>query len=329
MPVPFFKISVNGQDITSRISGRGISLTITDEVGLNADNLQLEIDDPGAKVSPPKKGVKINAIGGYVGRERNFGTFIVDQVSYRGYPDIISISAQSLDAMSAAKQSRPKAYSSEKYPTAGKIFEDVAGRIGVSPAISPDIAAKPNAYVAQTEEGEIEFLTRLGAMFDAAVTIKSGRLVVVPKGQGKSASGEKLPQIIVEPGLNLISYTATGFDRPKFGSVEATWFDRGKVERTVVTVATATEGPAFLIREPFQSEADANEAAAAKMKELSRAEASASFEIDGDPFSRAEALVKVGKVRTDVDGMWRAKSVTHKFSSGGPYTTSLQCEFPS
>ena len=36
----------------------------------------------------------------------------------------------------------------------------------------------------------------------------------------------------------------------------------------------------------------------------------------------------VSGVRTMVDGVWRATSVTHNWSAGGAYTTSLECELP-
>lgn len=64
-------------------------------------------------------------------------------------------------------------------------------------------------------------------------------------------------------------------------------------------------------------------------EDLRRGEAKATFEIDGNPYARAEAYVAVSSIRSGVDGMWRSTSVTHNWSSSGAYTTQLECELPT
>lgn len=330
MPVPVFTISANGQDVTANLTAAGMmAMTITDSQGLNADTLQIEIDDIDGSVVAPKTGAKLNPVGGYADQMRDFGTFVVDTVTYEGWPQKISISAKSVEATSLAKQREPKAYPQSQFPTYGDVFQDVAGRVGLSLQMAPELKSIANEYEAQTEENSIEFLQRVAEKLNASVSVKAGNLVAVVKGAGESASGGPLDHIPIAPGLNLLSYTVSLRDEPKHKEVEATWYDRAENTRKTETESTGLDGPKLLLRYPFQNHDDAKRAAKARSKDISRLQGDASFNIDGTPFAQSEAWAEVSGVRPGVDGLWRVKSVTHNFSATGPYTTSLSCETPS
>lgn len=328
---PYFSISAGGISIMDALGGRGVSLTVTDGVGLKSDAVQIVIDDQDGAVSPPSTGQIISVSGGYIdGPWRDFGTYKVDQVTLRGYPQQINISAQAVDVMTPSKQQEPKHYKKADYPTYKDIFNDVAGKMSLSLSIDSTVGGIKNPYEAQGEEDYISFATRLGEKLDASVTVKAGRLIVVPRGTGSSASGSSLSAIVVSPGLNLLSYSCTIKDKPKYGKVKATWWDRKKVERKEVEEATkGGQGPDFLLRDPYLTEDEAKQAAKSMVTKLARGEGSATFTIDGDPYAQAEAFVMATGIRSLVDGPWRAVTVTHNFSSTAPYTTTIACELPS
>ncbi|CCF19179.1 protein of unknown function [Pseudorhizobium banfieldiae] len=325
MPTPVFYIKADGKDVTDNLRGVGITMTITDSEGLSADTLQLEIDDIDGSVEAPRTGVVLNPIGGYEGNLRDFGLFIVDSVTYTGWPQKISVDAKSVAAKSLAKQREPKAYPKKDFPTYGDIFQEVASSIGLTLKMDSKLKAIENQYEAQAEEDGLEFLTRISGKINASVTVKAMNLVVAIKGAGRSASGAQLDRIRVAKGYNLLDYSVTERDEPKHSEVEATYYDRDKNERASVSVSTGLEGPKFLIRSAFQNEAEAKEAAESQAKELTRMQGEATFTIDGDPFAMAEAWADVTGCRTRVDGEWRIRTVTHNFSSGSPYTNTLQC----
>jgi phage protein D len=317
-------------DVTERLRGGGISMTVTDGIGYKADTLQIVIDDHNGIVAAPSTGTKLSARGGYRdGEIREFGDFIVDQVSFSGWPQQITIDAQSVAAASAAKEKESKDFRAEEYPTYGDIFRELAGKAGLSLHISADLADIANEYEAQGEEDNLEFATRLGRKIDATVSVKSGRMIVAKRGSGLSASGKPMPDLTAAIGVNLLSYSATWMDKPKHSNVRATWYDRKSNRRVIVETETGLEGPAFLIREPFQSQEEAIRAAAAKANELKRGQANAQFTINGAPGARAGANVLVSGARPSINGAWYVKSVTHNFSSSAPYTTNLECELPT
>lgn len=330
MPVPVFTISADGVDVTGNLSGAGlIQMVITDGKGLRADTLSLEIDNADGRVMGPRTGAVLNPRGGYEGRIRDFGLFVVDSVVYVGWPQTISVEAKSVAAKSLAKQREPKSYPPDDYPTYGDVFESVAGRIGLNLSMSEALKNLSNSFEAQADEDGLEFLTRIAEKINAGVTVKAGRLVVVEKGKGQSASGSRLDRIEVRPGLNLLSYSVSHRDEPKHSEVEATYYNREKNERQVITEPTRMDGPKFLLRAPFQNAEEAKRAAEAQAKELERMQGEATFEIEGDPFAQAEAYASVSGIHPQVDGLWWVETATHTFSGTGPYTTSLSCGTPS
>jgi uncharacterized protein len=329
MPVPQFFISANGQDVTGRLAGILTSMTITDNEGLTADTLELELNDLLGTTAVPETGAILNPIGGYAGNLRDYGLFEVDNVSLVGWPQKITVSAQSVAAKSLAKQREPKAYPKERFPTYGDIFRTVAGVIGVQLSIANVIAAVENVYEAQADEDGLEFVARLGDKLNASISIKQQRLVVVEKGMGLSASGQPMGITrITRPG-NLISYNVTMKDAPRHKEVEATYFDRSTNKREVVTETTGLDGPKFLLRYPYQDKAEAQRTAKSKATDLVMAQAEATFEIEGDPHVSAGSFAECVGARDRVDGLWKIKTVTHTFSSDNYFGNSLQCDVPA
>jgi phage protein D len=331
MPVPTFSIFTGaGDDITGKLRGGGMSMSITDGDGLNADSLQITVDDINGSVNVPPTGAALLPRGGYKGGAvRDYGVFIVDQITLSGFPQQISISAQALAAKQNGKRKEPKDYRKEEYPTFGDVFAEIASQGGWSLSIAGSIASIPNEYVAKGEEEYIEFASRLGRRLDAAVAVKSGRLVVVERGSGMAVSGAAMPTIFIAKGVNLISYQVSMQDAPKHSSVEATWYDRRKNKRMVEMVPGGSEGPPYLMRSPFQSASEAKLAATAQANELKRAEATANFTIKGDPAASGGSFVQASGIRAGVDGRWFARTVTHNYSASQDFQCTVECELPT
>lgn len=331
MPKPFFTLNADGVDVTAQLQDAGISMTITDAEGYHADTLRLVIDDVDGSVVSPRTGAVLNPHGGYSdsGEIRDFGFFVVDGVTYTGWPQQITVDAKSVDAMSPLKQRERRAFTRKDYPTFGDILTEVASGFGLALQMPNALRSIETSYEAQTEETGLEFLTRICRKLDASVTVKAGNLIVVEKGMGMSASGLALDVIAVASGLNLISYSVNERNEPKHSEVEATYYDRARNQVVPVTESTGLDGPVFRMREAFENEVIARGAAKGMARELSRMQGEATFEIEGAPFAQAEAFALVSGCRPNVDGRWRIKTVTHNFSATGIYTTTLESETPS
>ena len=53
---PAFSISIEGRDITTVLDNRLMGLTLTDNRGFEADQLDLELDDADGKIVLPRRG---------------------------------------------------------------------------------------------------------------------------------------------------------------------------------------------------------------------------------------------------------------------------------
>jgi hypothetical protein len=329
MTRPFFQFMVGGNDVTPAIKAGGISLEIREVVGENADSATITIDDPDGIVAPPPRGVEMRIIAGYEDEFRDFGIFIVDQTSLKGWPQTITISAQSAGAKEATKQRRQQSYKPPQYSTYQDVFSEIASRNDLELALSSDIGSKALEYEAQSEESDIAFLARITEKFDAHVSIKDRRLVGVVRGEGKSVSGMELPVIHISKGTNILSYGCSDMDKPKHKKSKSAWFDRQKVKMVIEEADATDEGPDYLGQDTQKSQAEAQAVSSSSGKKLKRGSGSASFVIEGTPHARAEAIVLVTGVRSLINGRWRAKGISHSWSSSGPYTTSIECELPS
>lgn len=335
---PFFEVWSEGEDISGRMRSHGVECLITENAGGNADTVTFTITDPKAKIEPPAKGTEFTLVAGVTNPitgeriERDFGKFKVDQVRPEGYPHSIFVSAQSLDTGSKIKQRRTRAYKAKDYPTFGDIFNDIAKRNALSPKISKDVAKEKNRYQAQSEEDDAEFATRLGTKLDSSVSIKNGNLVVLPKGTGKTVSGEELEPFIIEPGFNLLAdngYSIEDVQKPKYGTVKAKWYDREKAEQKIEEEEVVEDGPTFEILEILPSQPEAKAAAKTKAKELARATGKATFNTSGDILVQAGCFVLSRNIRPEANGIWSSTSITHHFTGDSFYFNTFQCEVPT
>ena len=328
MPKVVFAISADGVDVTSNILPQLISATVTESDQLNADTLELVIDDVDGSVEAPRKGIVLGFLGGYEGNVRDYGKYEVDTVSFTGWPQRITVSAKSVSALKLAKLRQTKSYPKEDFPTHGDIFKAVASMADLGAVIASAIAAIANEFEAQSEEDGVSFVTRIAERLGAAVSVKNDLMVVVKNGAGVSAGGSIMDQIDVAPGLNLLSYQVSEKNEPKHSSVEATSYDRSRNRHNKVTVTTGQSGPPFKVRAPMKTLGMAQQTALARASDLRRMSGDASFNIDGDPFAQAGAFARVRGVRSNVDGSWKIKTVSHNYSADGPFTNGLQCEVP-
>ncbi len=335
---PFFEVWSNGEDISGRMRTHGVECTVTENAGGNSDTVTFAITDPEAKITPPGKGTTFSLVAGVIDpisgerTERDFGKFKVDQIGLGGYPHEIQVSAQSVDVSSRAKEKRTKAYKIKTHPTYKEIFEDIAKRNKWELKLGKEIAVEVNRYEAQSEEDDIQFATRLGLQFDASVSVKDGKLVVMKKGTGKTVSGKEVGPYVIEPDSNLLEpsgYSTDDFQRPKHGKVKAKWYDRKKAEQKVEEEETVEDGPDFEIPEVLPSEEEARRAAKSKATELARAAGKATFSVRGDINVQAGCFVLAKNIRPEVDGLWSSTSVTHHFSGNSLYYNTIECEVPS
>ncbi|MGR3486044.1 MAG: phage late control D family protein [Paracoccaceae bacterium] len=310
-------------------SDRVLAVEVTDAAGYESDELTITIDDDVPQVERPRQGAVLELSLGYEEEPLTYvGAFTVEEISRSGVERTLTIVAKAADHSGGLKAPRTASYEAQTF---GAIVAHVAARHGLRPVVASQVGNILLPYVAQTEESDQHFLTRIGRRLGAVVTPKDGRLVATQRRAGETASGEQLAPVPI--GLtDLLSagaYDVTLKPRNAYGEVRARWSDREGGRTREVVVETPFDGPSMTLREVFQSEAEARQAATARKTDLRSGEGEMALLLIGDPSFFAEQPIDVRGVSLDVDGQWITSSVTHSwdYAAGAGATTTLEAEF--
>lgn len=182
---PTFRIVADGADVTALINDRLLLLRTSDKPGMDSDEFELRIDDRDGQVQLPRRGSSIEVYLGYAETSlARLGRYTVDTVEVSGPPDTIVIKGKASDMRGSGKTIRSGSW--EDVPLS-KIVADVAARNGWQP-VCP-VTTKV-ARVDQLSESDFNFITRLAKQYDCTAKVADGKLLVMPRQGGQTASGK-------------------------------------------------------------------------------------------------------------------------------------------
>lgn len=321
-PQPRWRVVLDGQDISSAIAPRLMSLGVTADRDQDADQLDLTVSDHDSRLQLPRRGVTVDvALGWDTTGLASMGTFTVDEVEHAGAPDRVTIRARSARMASAIRQKRDQAWDQV---TLGDMVDQLAGRNGLQPRCASALAGVLVEHIDQTNESDLNMLTRVGKRFDAVATIKAGCLLFAPVGSGKTATGATLPGItLVRSDGDQHRYHAA--DREAYTGVRAYWQDvKGAKKQAVIAGAETT---LKTLRTVYATQHDAMHAAKSEWQRVQRGRAT--FELSlargrADVYPEMSATVVGFKDAIDATA-WLIKRVEHQLGDSG-YTTRIECE---
>lgn len=319
---PRWRVTVDGQDVTGKVAPRLMSLSITECRSDQADQLDITLSDHDGLLELPRRGVAVRVFLGWSDARGmvDKGTFEVDEVEFSGPPDIITLRARSADMSNAL---RTRATRSFHKTTIKAIVETIAKAHKLAPVVG-SFGATKIAHIDQTDESDLAFLNRIGKRYDAVATIKEGKLLFLPIGNGGTASGKEMPTIeLTRRDGDSIRYQVA--DRDSYTGVHASWQDKGKAKRRHVLAGVI--GNAKRLRQLYASEEDALEAARAEWARLQRGTATLRFELAyGRPDLSPQMKVRMLGTKPLISStVWLLSRVTHKLDDGG-LTTSVEAE---
>lgn len=221
-PAPRWQLAVNGGDITSSISQRLISLTLTDVRGFEADTLELVLDDSDGLLELPPKGANITCSIGWAGLPlADKGSYVVDEVEHSGAPDQLSIRARSADVRGSLGQKRDHSWHNT---TIGQIAADIAARNSLEAKVLPKLKDLPIPHLDQTAESDASFISRLAATHGGMASVKNGYLLVLAPGEATTSSGQPLPAVVLTRQSG-DSHRFSVADRESYNAVHAQYHD--------------------------------------------------------------------------------------------------------
>lgn len=245
-PKPAYKIQVEGVDITTTLQGRLIQLTVTDKRGMEADEVEIELDDHDGKLQLPEKGAKMRVyIGWEAGGLTDKGAYTIDTVEHTGAPDKLVLRGSSTASGSGLKTQRERSWHKV---TVKDIVCTIADECDLSPAVSDVLAGEKIEHLDQTNETGANLLTRLAKMFDAVATVKDDHLLFFPAGGGVSVSGKPLGTLAITRADG-DQHRFMNADGEAYTAVRATYNDvnlgvKGEVDWGAQEDATERKAPA-------------------------------------------------------------------------------------
>ncbi|HCB1766397.1 MULTISPECIES: phage late control D family protein [Citrobacter] len=354
---PAFMLTINSKDITGNISARLKSLTLTDNRGFEADQLDIELDDADGLVELPLRGAVLTLFLGWQGFALvGKGSFTVDEVEHRGAPDTVTIRARSADFRGTLNSRREESWHDT---TLGGVVEAIAARNKLGSSVAPELAKIPVPHVDQSQESDVKFLARLAGLNGGEVSVKAGKLLLLKAGKGVTASGKAIPQVTISRGDG-DRHQFSIADRGAYTGVTAKWLHtkdpkpqaqkvnlrrKEKEKKPGAAAHPKAKAPAkvpearegeymagesdnvFALTTIFASKAQAMRAAQAKWDKLQRGVAEFSISLAmGRADLHPETPVRVTGFKRVIDEQsWIITKVTHSLSNGG-FTTSLELE---
>lgn len=319
---PDYRLAVNGQNITPKINGRLIHLTLDENPGDEADTLSITLTDHDGALEIPPKGAELDLAIGWNGSPLvEKGRFIVDEASYSWSPNVLNLTARSADMRNGLPTRRTRSWDQV---TIADIVSTIASQNNLEPVISNSLGQNLVEHLDQTDESDLNLLTRLGERHGAIATVKAGRLLFTPRGEATTANGNALPRITITPQKG-DSGTYRETDREGYTGVVAFWdnLDDGKQEQVMAGTADRVKR----LRGTYANQSEANAAANAELKRLNRGEAELSITLaTGLPEVGPEYRLRAEGFKAQINGReWVITRASHSVSDSG-LVTSLDAE---
>lgn len=327
---PAFRLTVDGQDVTSLFASRLIDLSLTDGAGVEADRLRVRLSDalPLARLQEPSFGAEIRVWLGYGLSAKYMGLFIAEQVEVGGAPDEMVITAgasptgESSGGKSALTEQRSRSW--PEGTTVSDLVSTVATEHGMKPAVSSNLASIPLPHLDQVDESDINLLSRVSRDLDALVKPGDGQIVFAKRGESLTVAGKPMPVIALTP-QDVSSWRAGRNLRDRPGTVITTFGDREAGD--AVECKAGTGKPVRRLRHRYPSREAAQAAADAEYRRAVRSERGLELDLPGNPDLIAEGRVLLSGFRSYVDGEWLISRVQHWLDAGG-YRCSVTGEPP-
>lgn len=353
------------KDITTVVADRLISLSLTDNRGLEADMLEIELSDHDGKLALPSRNVTINLALGWKGEQLvGKGSYIVDEIQFSGAPDRLAIRARSADLKSSLFEQKERSFHQIHL---GDLVQQIAKSHGLNCFVAAGLHNALIEHIDQTNESDINLLSRLAEEHGAMCTVKNGTLLFMPLGQGKTATGKPIPlrKITRKNGDN---YNFSIVESENYKAVRAYWHDtatgkRGEIivdkNTKIVKKQRMTKGRTLKngtvkgrrltkikyntieqkkpvesdndkiksLRVTYPSEARAITVAKSAFDKLKRGVATFSLNLAfGEPDLIPETPIALSGFKGEIDATnWLITRVTHNLSDSG-FTSQIECE---
>lgn len=326
-PRAAWRVTLDGEDLTATLAPRLLSLRLSEKLGEEADSLEIVVHDTDGAFVPPRQGARLTvALGWSRGTGVPLGlvdkgSFVVDELTWSGPPDRVTITAHSADFKGSYRTRKTRSWLGQ---TLGAIIARIAADNALTPACHPDLANQTIPATEQHNKSDMQFIRDLGRQFDAVATVKGGALIFAPRGATTTPGGKALPTLtITRQQCSSVTWRRAAREKAYDGA-EAQWHDQDAGTRKTVAVGGSNRRR---LKRVYPSEATAHAAAQAEAGRLDRVSATIDVAL---PYGDARAVpgtkVALSGFRPHIDKeSWKVTSADHDHGANG-FSTKLTLE---
>jgi hypothetical protein len=327
---PLVALTINGIPLGLGLFSLLSSVRITDQLGVVSDTLDLSFSSSGliGLLAMPEPGAEIEVALGSIGKFRNMGVFVADEVEEASPPHTISVTGRAKingatdGGLGPVSQQKSRSWAAGL--TLSAIVATMASESGLQAAVTASVAGLVPGHLDQLDESDLNLLTRLARRHDLVAKPAGRTLFVGLRGESLTASGGSLPPVVLTSGM-LSSWRMTRRLGETVGTVTAAYRD---LESAVDVDVSVGEGePVRRLRGRFRDEAEARAAADAESRRASRAKEALELELPGDARLVSGSPLFVPGLSAASSGEWWVTEVAHSLSSAG-FTSSVTAERP-
>ncbi|KAA6405680.1 phage late control D family protein [Candidatus Tokpelaia sp.] len=315
---PFIRVNIGDNPVNDIFYQRLMRATITDNAGNQADTFEAVFNDAGNDLELPQKDDPISVTFGYLDDySQVMGKFVVETVSASGgrSGEQIRICGHSADMRKDIKEEGSEHYDNMDI---GAIVGKISQRYGYEAKISEELASIKLPYIARINQSPIDFLTRLADRVRGTFLVKDGKFLFLQRGQ--------LPAITIAKS-DCSEWDLGVAPRGRYGEVQADYFDRSSGKKCTCSHKTGLAGPARRLRICYSTKEEAEAACASEGDRLCRSTGNGSITLAGNPAIMADQPLELTGFRLELNGLWRAGTVTHTYDRSG-YWTEISFEAP-
>ena len=328
-----YRVSVAGQDISSRIDPLLTSIRVTDREGTHSDTAEIIIDDKDARVLLPRTGDEIEiALGWSGGGISVVFSGKVDEVESsgsRGGGRELRISAKGLDTQGKGKEAQQLNIDDATVEEALRKAGQAAGFTDIK--VDPELAKIRRDWWGLNDESFIHFGERVAREVGGVFKVQGNRAILAKKGGG-SVTGQEMPSVTAMWGDNLLAWRIKpDMGRPRHKKARARWYDPAEAKWKTKEVeidgedeVDTTLGDRFSRADEIEADGSATNGKA----DTEDGKGGGSVEMDGTAMARPGGTLILVGARPGIDGSYRIASVDHTYTRSSGWTTSVELKRP-
>ncbi|MBI4691691.1 MAG: tail protein X [Nitrospirae bacterium] len=325
---PLYKITWLGKEITKDLEDYFLGLTYTDHLHGKSDEIDISFEDRDDLWKDswyPSKGDKLEI---EIGLKENdsekwlkAGTFKIDEITFSGPPDTISIKGLSAFITESQRQKKTKAWENVKL---SQVISELASRNGLESEIEIDTDIQFNR-LDQKNKSDLAFIKELANKYGYNTKIDSERLIF----QKPDKLEEIGAVIVIKKGdADLKNCNITDKSHETYKACEVRYHDP-KTKQAITHKEDASDPDDIVsedvlkISERVENKQQAMERAKAELKRKNKFKHSGSLTYMGNPYLTAGANIEL-KGFYNLDGKYLIEEARHTINKGSGYETSIE-----